>query len=212
MTIADDLELRLLLLRDEVRSRISRIRGRGRGNRTYLLPHGVESRRAEGIALAAIVKNEAHYLAEWIEFHLLLGVRHVFLYDNGSTDNSPEVLAPYIRDQLVTIIPWVNFSGSLNPQALAYNHALTNFGPDFAWMAFIDVDEFLYPTKADPGRGDAGAFASARRELALDLFWPLGARDETPGVSNQEFRRTCRLSTPIRPVRSDQIQGHRQSA
>lgn len=149
MTIADDLELRLLLLRDEVRSRISRIRGRGRGNRTYLLPHGVESRRAEGIALAAIVKNEAHYLAEWIEFHLLLGVRHVFLYDNGSTDNSPEVLAPYIRDQLVTIIPWVNFSGSLNPQALAYNHALTNFGPDFAWMAFIDVDEFLYPTKAE---------------------------------------------------------------
>lgn len=148
MTTIADIELRLLLLREEFRYRILRIkRGKKEGG-TYKLPHGIGSRNAEGIAIVAIVKDEAHYLPEWLEFHLLLGVRHIFLYDNGSTDNTPEVLAPYLRDNLVTIVPWQNFSASLNPQSLAYNHALANFGPDFAWMAFIDLDEFLYPAKA----------------------------------------------------------------
>ncbi len=146
-TIAD-IELSLLLLREEFRSRILRLKPGSRGGSVLKLPHSIDSRKAEGIAFVAIVKNEAHNLPEWIEFHLLLGVRHVFLYDNGSTDNTPEVLSPYLRDGLVTIIPWANFA-SLNPQSLAYNHALANFGPDFAWMAFIDLDEFLYPARGD---------------------------------------------------------------
>jgi len=31
----------------------------------------------------------------------------------------------------------------------AYAHALTVFGHDWRWLAFIDADEFLFPTEAD---------------------------------------------------------------
>lgn len=38
------------------------------------------------LSIGAIFKDEAPYLAEWIEFHRLVGVEHFFLYDNLSTD------------------------------------------------------------------------------------------------------------------------------
>jgi hypothetical protein len=31
------------------------------------------------VSIAAIFKDEAHYLREWIEFHNMLGVEHFFL-------------------------------------------------------------------------------------------------------------------------------------
>ena len=40
--------------------------------------------------------------AEWIEFHRLVGVERFFLYDNGSTDDHREVLAPYVEEGIVT--------------------------------------------------------------------------------------------------------------
>ena len=54
------------------------------------------------LSVCAIYKNEARYLAEWLEFHLLAGVEHFFLYDNNSTDDHREVLAPYLRAGVVT--------------------------------------------------------------------------------------------------------------
>ncbi len=102
-----------------------------------------------GLALAAIVKDEAPYLREWLEFHLMLGVRRVHIYDNGSTDETPDVLAPFIARGEVAVTPWRNFCGFESAQRLAYAHAIANFGPDHRWMAFIDVDEFLFPTEAE---------------------------------------------------------------
>ncbi|MGB7206167.1 MAG: glycosyltransferase family 92 protein [Anderseniella sp.] len=105
------------------------------------------------LTVSAIVRNEEPYLVEWIEFHRMLGVSHFFIYDNGSTDNTLDVLAPYELLGLVTVIPWSNFlsgwegvSGkSGRMQRLAMLHSLSNFGHQSYWMAFIDVDEFLYP-------------------------------------------------------------------
>ena len=55
-------------------------------------------------SLVLIFKDEAPYLEEWIEFHLMLGVDHFYLYQNNSTDNYQEVLKPYIKDEKLTLI------------------------------------------------------------------------------------------------------------
>ncbi|MFO1089339.1 MAG: glycosyltransferase family 92 protein [Hyphomicrobiales bacterium] len=94
--------------------------------------------------IAAIFRDEAPYLREWIEFHQLVGVKHFALYDNGSVDESHAVLAPYVQRGIVSVIPWNSFAAGQNAQRLAYAHALTNFGNRCAWMAFIDIDEFLF--------------------------------------------------------------------
>ena len=54
------------------------------------------------LAVVAILKNEAPYVKEWLDYHLLAGADHFFLYDNESPDNLKEVLQPYIDAGIVT--------------------------------------------------------------------------------------------------------------
>jgi hypothetical protein len=112
------------------------------------LPSRPLSQPTRYLGVVAIAKNEGRYLREWIEFQALMGAEQVYVYDNGSDDNSAEVLAPFVADRFVTTIPWFEFDAATDPQRLAYAHALCNFGPQFRWMAFIDLDEFLFPVTA----------------------------------------------------------------
>lgn len=124
---------------------------RQRSNRkkaTVLLPTRPVAVPSRYLAVMAAVKNEEAYLREWIEFQRLMGADQIYLYDNGSTDDSAAVLAPYVAEGFVTVIPWVTFDEEVSPQRQAYAHALCNFGPHFRWMAFIDLDEFLFPVTA----------------------------------------------------------------
>ena len=80
------------------------------------------------VSLVAIIKNEASYLAEWLEFHLLVGFEHIYLYDNGSSDNIREVVRCFVEAGRVTLIPWTTFDLSARVQYQAYAHALCNYG------------------------------------------------------------------------------------
>jgi hypothetical protein len=108
----------------------------------------------DGIAIVLIVRNEARHIGEWARFHLLAGVSHWVVYDNGSTDGTADVLAASLPSGALTLIPWdqklkdARTGAEIHNQVLAYAHALRNFGPRFRWMAFIDVDEFLVPVTA----------------------------------------------------------------
>lgn len=93
------------------------------------------------LAVVAILKDEGHYLKEWLDYHLLAGVNHFYLYDNDSTDNQAEVVKPYVKAGLVDYIP-------LRGEAMqfaAYNDAIKKFKFQCRYMAFIDGDEFIYP-------------------------------------------------------------------
>lgn len=98
-----------------------------------------------GVSITAIFKNEANYLREWVEYHLIVGVSHFYLYDNGSDDYPHQILKPYITAGNVSVIPWANFEMAHNIQRFAYRHAAVNFGAQYQWMAFIDLDEFIVP-------------------------------------------------------------------
>ena len=140
----------LLLAREEIMARIEAYRSPPAKELPYQLGLRPDcSVPQSGIAIVAIIKDEAPYLAEWLEFHLMLGVRHAYLYDNGGTDDTARVIAPYMEAGLVTLMPWHNFSRMLNPQRLAYAHAMTNFCWNYRWVAPIDVDEFLFPVEGD---------------------------------------------------------------
>ena len=93
------------------------------------------------LAIVAILKNEGHYLKEWLDYHLLAGVGHFYLYDNDSTDNQAEVAKPYVDAGLVD---YFRAPGKLM-QHYAYNDAVKRFKFQCRYMAFIDGDEFIYP-------------------------------------------------------------------
>lgn len=107
--------------------------------------HAAERNGQLILAAAAIVKNEAAYIEEWIAYHNVVGVEHFLIYDNGSTDGLHELLTPYINHGLVTLFVWPLAYG----QASAYRHAAYFFGESTRWLAFIDIDEFIVP-RCDP--------------------------------------------------------------
>jgi len=93
------------------------------------------------LAIVAIAKDEGFYLAEWIEYHKLVGVEKFYIYDNDSTDNTRDVLEPYIKRGDVEYMFW---SGK-RQQSAVYNFALEQHRMDTHWLGFIDIDEFIVP-------------------------------------------------------------------
>lgn len=95
------------------------------------------------IAMVSISKNEAPYIKEWIEFHKLVGFTKFYFYDNESEDNTVDILKPYIDSGLVE---YTLIKGK-GRQLDAYNDAIAKHKNECRWMAFLDMDEYLMPTK-----------------------------------------------------------------
>lgn len=93
------------------------------------------------LAIVAILKNEGHYIKEWLDYHLLAGVDHFYLYDNDSSDDYNEIIAPYIKAGLVTS----KIISGESAQFAAYDDAVLNYRFHCRHMAFIDLDEFIFP-------------------------------------------------------------------
>ena len=94
-------------------------------------------------AICAIAKNEGPYFKEWIEWHKKMGVDKFYIYDNESTDQTKEVLTPYIESGLVE---YIYYPGS-KKQLAAYDDCIEKHRLDTRWLAYIDLDEFLVPKK-----------------------------------------------------------------
>lgn len=105
------------------------------------------------LSIVAIFHNEGSFLKEWIEFHRLVGVQHFYLYNNLSTDNFYDVLAPYLQSGEVDLIDWpyeyphgnLKLWGQI--QLNSYNHAINHVKEETKWLAIIDIDEFLVPVQ-----------------------------------------------------------------
>jgi glycosyltransferase involved in cell wall biosynthesis len=120
--------------------------------------------------VAAIIRNEADYIAEWLEYHLYVGIEKFYIYDNESDDNIKDILKPYIYRGVVEYyyLPgkklelykynskkerrceqnrWVR-----SIQRRAYADAINRAKYNTFWITFIDIDEFIVPvtTKTIP--------------------------------------------------------------
>lgn len=104
-------------------------------------------------------KDTTERLKEWIEFHLMVGFDHIYVYDNsGAHTNSSsleEVTNQFPASQ-VTRIDWPSLlcnnnipahpsPGERSSQYAAENSCRTRFGGFSEWMASFDTDEYLVP-------------------------------------------------------------------
>ncbi len=95
------------------------------------------------LTAGAIFRDEAAYLTEWIAFHRLVGVDHFILYDNGSADHPEAVLAPFLAEGVVTLVPWpVPFHEKAAQRA--YADCLERVRGRARWLTCLDIDEFLF--------------------------------------------------------------------
>ena len=72
-----------------------------------------------------------------------LKVKKIIIYDNNDIDgeNFKELLKKEIKNKFIKTI---NFRGIKFPQPIALNNCYKKYGHLFDWIAFYDIDEFLY--------------------------------------------------------------------
>ncbi len=107
------------------------------------------------LTFAANLKNENPYLKEWLDYHLLVGVDHFYLYDQDGGEEAKEIIKPYEEKGLVTRHPWTMWEGTKYDGAtkfyqkdknhMGFSHCAKHHRDEFQWVMKIDVDEFLYP-------------------------------------------------------------------
>lgn len=98
------------------------------------------------ISICAVFKEETQWLKEWLEWHLLVGIEHfyLFLHDTGEEQEIVIQKLNYYSDKEITYIPFHNYqSGDF--QIVAYDTCLKNYGNQTKWLGFIDLDEFVFP-------------------------------------------------------------------
>lgn len=142
----------------------------------------------DGLAVVAIVKDEETYIAEWVDYHFIVGAAQIFIYDNGCKDNTLNILRDSRWRRRITIIPWQNFDTRVRIQNAAYNHALANFGSKFRWMTFIDVDEFIVPKRHDDLIMALAEFEDVPAiSLPWHMFGPSGHDKPPPGLVTENY-------------------------
>jgi Glycosyltransferase family 92 len=97
-------------------------------------------------------------LQEWIEFHLLAGFDHFYVYDNSGAHTNATTLEPVaaLYPGKITLIDWPSTvcnnnipahdsTGERSSQYAAENSCRSRFGPFTEWMAAFDTDEYFVP-------------------------------------------------------------------
>ena len=112
----------------------------------------------DNLSILAMFRNEATYLQEWIEYHLMVGVDRFYLFDNESTDDSKKVLQPYIDNgaviyEHVTDEKLKSLNAKYSERSAGEKSVIAHWlGTEKCrertkWSILIDPDEFIVPKK-----------------------------------------------------------------
>ena len=162
----------------------NRLLKKGRSQRSTI----VEPSEAK-LVICCVFKNEAEYLKEWIEFHLQQGFEKIYLIDNRSTDGYEKVLEPFVLKMQVEVSSTENSSMDTFIQAKEYNRVLPIIKKEqgeHCWVAFIDVDEFLFSVTNQPIREVLNGFMGKSVAGVLANWFMFG----TSGLKRLDSKKT----------------------
>jgi hypothetical protein len=119
-----------------------------------------------------------------VELHRLAGVERFFLYDNRSTDASREELAPYVDEGVAIVHDWPEWPAQIQ----SYDDCLKRHGDEARWIAFIDIDEFVF---SPAGGSLPDVLREFERWPGVGVNWALfgssGHRTKPPGLVIENY-------------------------
>jgi len=115
-------------------------------NKNTILPkQGFDSeiQSTDYLSIMAIMKNESMNLKVWIDHYIWQGVDHIYLIDNGSTDNSVDIIKD-LQQQGYPISLYI-ITEKHNQESKYRNiYDLENLPIRTKWLIICDLDEFFY--------------------------------------------------------------------
>ena len=154
------------------------------------------------VAIVAIAKNEGLYIREWIEYHKLVGVQHIYLYDNESSDNTRKLIQKYIDSGFVEY----QLMKGIGRQLDAYNDAIGRHKNECRYMAFIDLDEYIMPEQAFKNIKEAIDQVLSKRKNAagIALNWCLygnsGHKSRPKGLITESYIDRAKETNPMNHI------------
>lgn len=143
------------------------------------------------LSICTVFQNEGPYLKEWIEFHRLVGVEHFYLFNNLSTDNYKEVLKPYIKEGIVELIDWPYDYKTLEEwdgiQVKALDAGRRLAYQKSKWLAFLDSDEFLFPTQCDSLQEFLKPFENMPNVGGICVNWVMYGTSNVPKIPDNQL-------------------------
>jgi hypothetical protein len=94
--------------------------------------------------IVCIAKKEEDYIEEFVKYHLALGFRYIFLYDNEDLPTYEKMLYKYKENIKVIHLPRNNYEKAV--QFVALDHFTKNYlgnNKTITHVAHIDIDEFI---------------------------------------------------------------------
>ena len=90
-----------------------------------------------------MAKQENKYIKEFVGHYQKLKIKKIIIYDNN--DINGETFKVLLKNEIKKkFIKLINYRGIKSPQNKALNNCYQKYNHLFDWIAFYDVDEFLY--------------------------------------------------------------------
>lgn len=148
-----------------------------------------ETTTEKTIAIASIQRDRGPWIVEWLAFHMLAGFNKFYIYSHKCVDDMTRKLQKLSRHYPIVVH---EISSDDRPQLVCYQHAYNAYGQHVDWMAYIDGDEFLFPT-AQQQMADALAEFEDKDLSALAAFWVCygssGYLKEPEGLIVENYKR-----------------------
>lgn len=142
------------------------------------------------LGITTIQRDRAPWIEEWVAFHYLVGFRKFYIFTHLCSDNTEKILDRLKKHFDIKIIPINELN---DPQPKYHQYSCDNFLKEVDWMAFIDGDEFLFPTAQNSIEAVLKEF-NDKKLSALGVYWACfgssGYIEEPPGfiVENYKYR------------------------
>jgi glycosyltransferase involved in cell wall biosynthesis len=150
-------------------------------------PEAVDYGPDEVLAIC-VVRNGSLHVRHFVKHHLQLGVRHIVLLDNGSTDDTVQIAAEYPHTTVLqTDVPYRSYENVMK-------RYLARRFSNGRWNLCVDIDErFDFPFSGSVGLRDFIGYLNRRSFTAvlaqmLDLFADPAVEQEPDPTSHGGFR------------------------
>lgn len=149
-----------------------------------------------GGVMCIMLRDQNRYVLEWTAFHVMLGAKLIVFYDDNPEEDSGEglrnLLKPFVNETLVHgynifteygVTDRAGLHVHDTRQNFMIGHCSKHYGPLGAWLATLDVDEFIFPCQRPSSGG--------KKEVTLGRSLEHAVETNLKNSSSEAIRLEC---------------------